>query len=78
MRERVKKWGRRLEKPDYAGDDAGQGLSGTSVVQLIEETALSLDILNRLFSPVTLYVCVIDFDSAEADLSYSPDMHTCM
>lgn len=50
------------------------------MVQLIEEAASSLDILNRLFSPVTLCVCVcvIDFDSAEADLSYSPDIRTCM
>lgn len=50
------------------------------MVQLIEEAASSLDILNRLFSPVTLCVCVcvIDFDSAEADLSYSPDTHVCV
>ncbi len=58
MRERGKKRGRRQEKSDYAGDDAGQGLSGTSVLQLIEEAASSLDILSCMFSPVTLCVCV--------------------
>lgn len=36
MRERGKKRGRWQEKPDYAGDDAGQGLSGI-VLRNIED-----------------------------------------
>lgn len=58
MRERGKKRGRRQEKPDYAGDDAGQGLSGTSVVQLIDETAHLWIFSVACFPCHTLCVCV--------------------